>query len=158
MAKMIAGTELKFRAILFADGPRGSYFQEWQCVKYPSLFIRVTGKKHEQSIRDVFVKKQNLDVLTFPTVEQAIPFARKHNWNPYEKESNDRPGNPVNPLGRSGDSSSDGDKQRRGSKQPSKSRVVHPTELDDRSRRSKHPGVVGQSSPRSKGSRIRRKD
>lgn len=81
-----------FRAVLFADGPRGAYFQEWQSQKYPSLFIRVHGNKKGGNVaRQVFVKKRDLEVLSFKSVEDAIPSAKKHNWNPYEQIASANP-------------------------------------------------------------------
>lgn len=89
MAKLIK--PLAFRAILFADGPKGSYFQEWQCEKYPSLFIRITGKRGEsKTVKCIFVRKPNFECPEFKSVEEALPTARLYNWNPYEKSDERR--------------------------------------------------------------------
>jgi hypothetical protein len=71
MAKLIK--PLRFRAILFADGARGTYHQEWQCEKYPSLFIRIHGVKNRGTpVRQVFVKRKDLEVESFKTNEEAV--------------------------------------------------------------------------------------
>lgn len=80
---------LKFKALIFGDGARGSYFQYYECVRYPCLHVRIHGMRGSKKFeKQILVVKDNLDVKSFKTIEDALPLARKQTWKiSHEKSS-----------------------------------------------------------------------
>lgn len=155
MAKLVKPH--RFRATLFADGARGTYFQEWQSEKYPCLFIRIHGSKRDhKSVKQVFVKRRDLEIESFDTIEKALPTARKQNWNPYEK-SNVRPRNTEHVPQRGDDRGGRGDSKRRQPPASTSAKLVRSKRGGDRARGSVDDRLVEQSGSSSKRSCVRRK-
>lgn len=77
---MVKKTPHRFKAELFADGPRGRYFQIWRSEKYPRLTVDVSGTKGKP---DTIFRRYWVDGYTtadawwLETLAEAIDICRK---------------------------------------------------------------------------------
>src|SRR5690606_8545356 len=143
--------------IYFADGPRGYYFQSWQCEKYPSLFINVTGSRKDSGVvRQYFVGKPNHSVISSDSLEKAIPTAKKYEgykYDPYDV----RPRDVSDSSDRRDHRNSRSDSRRPKTRSTRSSGLVHRPGSSTRNQKHGDTSLVGSAGPRRKIRCIRRK-
>src|SRR3954470_6062956 len=70
----------RFKSELFADGPRGHYFQKWRSEKYPRLTLDLSGTKgkgRDKLIRYWVEGYTTADAWWIETLAEAVDICRK---------------------------------------------------------------------------------